>query len=96
MIVLDSDEAPKLAEQLGIPADLKSMALDERVHALLQADVDAANARFARIEQIKRFGVLDRELTQASGELTPTLKVKHAVVYERHAEFFAALYSEPR
>ena len=39
---------------------------------LLQADVDAANARFARIEQIKRFGVLDHDLTQAAGELTPT------------------------
>ena len=96
MIVLDPDEAPKLAEQLGIGADLESMARDERVRAVLQADIDAANARFARIEQVKRFGVLDHDLTQATGELTPTLKVKHAVVYERYAGFFDALYAEPR
>ncbi len=96
MVVLDADEAPKLAEQLGIPAELSSMAHDEQVHAVLQADIDAANARFARIEQVKRFGVLDHDLTQTSGELTPTLKVKHAVVYERYAEFFDALYAEPR
>ncbi|MGD0454038.1 MAG: long-chain fatty acid--CoA ligase [Solirubrobacteraceae bacterium] len=96
MVVLDADEAPKLAEQLGIPAELSSMAHDEQVHAVLRADIDAANARFARIEQVKRFGVLDHDLTQTSGELTPTLKVKHAVVYERYAEFFDALYAEPR
>ncbi len=94
MVTLDADEAPKLAEQLGIPADLRSMAGDERVHELLQTDVDAANARFARVEQIKRFAILDHELTQAAGELTPTLKVKRALVYQRYADFFARLYDE--
>ena len=96
MITLDPDEAPKLAEQLDVPADLPSLAHDPRVHELLKADVDAANARFARVEQVKHFGVLDHELTQAAGELTPTLKVKRAVVYERYASFFEALYSSPR
>jgi long-chain acyl-CoA synthetase len=94
MVTLDPDEAPKLAERLGIEADLPSMARDERVHEMLQSDVDAANARFARVEQIKRFGVLDRQLTQAAGELTPTLKVKRSLVYERYAGFFGELYNE--
>jgi len=94
MLTLDADEAPKLAEELGIPLDLASMARDARVHELLDADVQAANARFARIEQVKRFGVLDHDLTQLAGELTPTLKVKRAVVYERYADFFDALYAE--
>jgi len=96
MVTLDPDEAPKLAEQLGIAADLPSMAHNEQVHALLQSEIDAANARFARVEQIKRFGVLDRQLTQDAGELTPTMKVKRALVYERYAEFFEALYEEPQ
>ena len=96
MVTLDPDEAPKLAEQLGIAADLPSMAHNEQVHALLQSEIDAANARFARVEQIKRFGVLDHQLTQDAGELTPTMKVKRALVYERYAEFFEALYEEPQ
>ncbi len=92
LVTLEADEAPKLAEQLGIEFDLPAMAQDERVREVLQADVDAANARFARIEQIKRFEILDHELTQAAGELTPTLKVKRALVYERYADLFAGLY----
>jgi long-chain acyl-CoA synthetase len=96
LITLDPEQAPRLAEQLGIPADLEAMARDPRVHAVLQADLDAANARFARIEQVKRFTVLDHQLTQGSGELTPTMKVKRAVVYERYSDVFAALYAEQR
>ena len=92
LLTLDPDEAPKLAEQLGIPADLASMAADERVRAALQCDVDAVGSRFARIEQVKRFDVLDRDLSQAEGELTPTLKVKRAVIYRRFAERFERLY----
>ena len=94
MVTLDRDEAPKLAERLGIESTAATLALDGRVHALLQKDVDAVNKRFARIEQIKRFGILDSDLTEASGELTPTLKVKRNVVYGKHADFFDDLYAE--
>ncbi|MGA2321222.1 MAG: long-chain fatty acid--CoA ligase [Solirubrobacteraceae bacterium] len=95
MLTLDPEQAPRLAELLGAPADIPALAMDERVRELLQADVDAANARFARIEQVKRFGILDHDLTQAAGELTPTLKVKRAFVYERYADFFNGLYAPP-
>ncbi|HEY7951686.1 MAG TPA: long-chain fatty acid--CoA ligase [Solirubrobacteraceae bacterium] len=94
MITLDPDEAPKLAEQLGIAAEVSSLAQHERVREVLQADIDTANARFARIEQVKRFGILDHDLSQADGELTPTLKVKRAFVYERYADFFRDLYAD--
>ncbi len=94
LLTLDSDEAPKLAEHLGLPPNAATLALDERVHAAVQADVDAVNKRFARIEQVKRFAILDRDLTQAGGELTPTLKVKRNVVYGKYADFFDALYTQ--
>jgi long-chain acyl-CoA synthetase len=91
-VTLDHDEQLKLAERLGIPSDTRAMARDERVRAAVQEDVNHVNAQLARIEQIKRFAILERDLSQDEGELTPTLKVKRSVVYERYAELFESLY----
>jgi len=94
MVTLDPDETPKLAQQLGVSADMKSMARDASVREVIQAAIDNANTRFARIEQVKRFVILDHDLTQAAGELTPTFKTKRAFVYERYANVFDALYED--
>jgi long-chain acyl-CoA synthetase len=92
LLTLDPDEAPRLAERLGIEADAAAMAQDKSVRAELQAVVTEANTHFARIEQIKRFAILDRDLTQARGELTPTLKLKRSVAYQEFADLFSGLY----
>jgi long-chain acyl-CoA synthetase len=94
MLTLDRDESMKLAERLGIDADPATIAADPGVRAEIQKDVDAVNAKFARIEQVKRFAILDHDLTQADGELTPTLKVKRSFVYERYGDVFAGLYAD--
>ena len=92
LLTLDPDEAPKLAELAGTPADPAIMAADPRVREIVAQDVEAVNERLARIEQIKRFDILERDLSQADGELTPTLKVKRALVYRAYADRFARLY----
>jgi long-chain acyl-CoA synthetase len=92
LLTLDPDELPALAARAGVAADAALMAKDERVRAELAREVEAVNQNFARIEQVKRFAILDRDLTQEDGELTPTMKVKRAVVYEEFGELFEALY----
>ena len=94
MVTLDQEESAKLAARLGIAADPATLAADPRVHAAVQKDVDAVNSQLARVEQVKRFAILDHGLSQAAGEMTPTLKVKRYVVYDRYAGVFASLYED--
>ena len=96
MLTLDRDESVRLATRFGIATDPVTIAGDSRVHAELQKEVDRVNRSFARIEQVKRFAILGHDLTQADGELTPTMKVKRAIVYDKYADVFAGLYEHPR
>jgi long-chain acyl-CoA synthetase len=92
VLTLDRDEAAKLAARFGIDPNPATIAQDRLVRAEIQREVDAVNHKLARIEQVKRFAILDHDFSQAEGELTPTLKVKRAFVYEKYADIFAGLY----
>jgi long-chain acyl-CoA synthetase len=60
----------------------------------VQEAVDQANEDLAKIEQVKKFAILDRELSQDEGELTPTLKLKREVVHDHFSDEIDALYDE--
>ncbi len=94
IVTLDRDESVKLVERLGIETDPATIAADPQVHAEVQKEVDAVNAKLARIEQVKRFVILDHDFSQADGELTPTLKVKRAFVSDKYADVFAGIYAQ--
>jgi long-chain acyl-CoA synthetase len=94
LITLDPEEAPALAKELGIEdASPEALAEHPKVHERIQAVLDEVNAKYAQVEQVKKFTVLDHDLSQETGELTPTLKVKRNVVNEKYAARFEALYS---
>ena len=87
LITLDPEEAPALAEQLGIEnADPAALSQNEKVRDEVQKAVDEVNSHVGPVEQIKRFEILDHDLSQETGELTPTLKVKRNVVHEKFAD----------
>jgi long-chain acyl-CoA synthetase len=93
LIALDEEEIVPWARDNGIEdTSIAALANDDRVRALIQAALDKANAKYAQVEQIKRFFILDHDLSQETGELTPTLKVKRNVVNEKYADRFDALY----
>jgi len=71
----------------------RSMVERADVRAIFQAEIEKLNAERAGYEQVKRFALLDRELSQESGELTPTLKVKRKVILEHFAAAIDELYA---
>ena len=92
LITLDQDEVVPWAKERGLPTDLPTLSRTPEVRALIQEVVDEANSHFAHVSQIKRFTLLDRDLSQGDGELTPTLKVKRKTVHTTHAARYEELY----
>jgi long-chain acyl-CoA synthetase len=93
LIALDEEEIVPWAKEHGIEdTSIAALAENDEVRALIQGELDKANAKYAQVEQIKRFFILDHDLSQETGELTPTLKVKRNVVNEKYADRFDALY----
>jgi long-chain acyl-CoA synthetase len=93
LITLDEEEIPVYAREHGLPQDIPSLARDPQIRALIGEEIDRANAKYAQVEQVKKFAILDHDLSQATGELTPTLKVKRNVVNEKYANIFDSLYA---
>jgi long-chain acyl-CoA synthetase len=94
LITLDPEEIPNFAKEHGLPEDPAALAGEPKVQELVQGILDEVNAKYARVEQIKKFVILDHDLSQETGELTPTLKVKRNVVNEKYAGLFDGLYAE--
>jgi long-chain acyl-CoA synthetase len=92
LITLDPDEIGPWARERDLPEDMEELIEREEIRELIQSVLDRVNAKYAQVEQIKKFALLPHDLTQEGGELTPTLKLKRNVVNERYADVFEALY----
>jgi long-chain acyl-CoA synthetase len=93
LVTLDPEEIGPWAREHGLSEDPAELARDPQVIELVQGVLDQANRKYAQVEQVKKFAILDHDLAQETGELTPTLKVKRNVVYENYAEVFDSLYA---
>jgi long-chain acyl-CoA synthetase len=94
LVTLDEEEIAGYAAQHDLPRDIPSLAREPAVRALVQEALDRANEKYAQVERVKKFAILDHDLSQETGELTPTLKVKRNVVNEQYADVFDELYAD--
>jgi len=92
LITLDAEEIVHFAREHGLAEDVASLSREPKVHELIQGVLDEVNSRYAQVERVKRFAILDHDLSQEGGELTPTLKVKRNVVNEKYQDVFDSLY----
>lgn len=93
LVTLDPEEAVAYAKEHGLPEDPAQLATSPEIRKAIEDHVEEINKKFARVEQVKKISILPRDLSQEDGELTPTLKVKRAVVTQKHEKEIEELYA---
>jgi long-chain acyl-CoA synthetase len=94
LVTLDEEEIVPWAKEKGLPEDIGELAEQDEVREMVQQELDRANSNYAQVEQVKKFAILDHDLSIDSGELTPTLKVKRNVIYEKYSDLFESMYGK--
>jgi long-chain acyl-CoA synthetase len=93
IIMIDQENVEKFAQDNDVPfSNYASLTRSAEVQSLIQAEIDRVNARFARVEQIKKFWLLQTQLSAEDEELTPTMKLKRKLVQTKYAEQIQAMY----
>jgi long-chain acyl-CoA synthetase len=95
LIVLDADFAPTWAQQNGLgERSLEDLAQAPEMVQAVQAGIDAANARLARVEQIKNFTIVRGDWLPGGDELTPTIKLKRKPIAAKYADAIERMYGQ--
>ncbi len=81
------------AQRKNIPhTTYRDLSEKPEVRKLMQRAVDETNEKFARVEQIKKFAMLTKELDHEDGELTATQKVKRSIIEDRFGDLIESMY----
>lgn len=96
LITVDEEALPAWLREHGRPdtTPVGELGDDPELHAEIQAAVDQANQAVSRAEAVKQFRILPRDFTEATGELTPSMKVKRNVVEKTYSAEIAGIYGD--
>ncbi len=93
IVMIDQENVEKYAQDHDVPfSNYASLTRAPEVQALIQAEIDRVNKKFARVEQVKKFFLLDTQLTAEDEELTPTMKLKRKLVEKKYSPQIEAMY----
>jgi long-chain acyl-CoA synthetase len=93
IIMIDQENVEKYAQDNDVPfSNYASLTRSTEVQQLISDLIESVNKKFARVEQIKKFWLLDTQLTAEDEELTPTMKLKRKLVQQKYAEQIEAMY----
>ncbi|QWG12857.1 AMP-dependent synthetase/ligase [Bradyrhizobium sediminis] len=95
LIMIDQENVEKYAQDHDIPfTNYASLCRAPEIQDLIQREIEAVNVNFARVETIKKFFLIERQLTPEDEELTPTMKLKRSFVNKRYASEIEAMYGQ--
>ncbi|MGY3294993.1 AMP-dependent synthetase/ligase [Bradyrhizobium sp. LM2.9] len=93
LVMIDQENVEKFAQDHDIPfTNYASLCRATEIQDLIWREIEAVNANFARVETIKKFYLIERQLTPEDEELTPTMKLKRGFVNKRYAADIEAMY----
>lgn len=93
LVMIDQDNVERFAQDRSVPfSNYASLTRAREVVELIQGEVDRVNRKFARVEQIKQFRLLERQLTAEDEELTPTMKLKRTLVHKKYGALIDQMY----
>ena len=93
IIMIDQENVEKYAQDADVPfSNYASLTRSTEVQALIQDAINRVNTKFARVEQIKKFFLLENQLTAEDEELTPTMKLKRKLVEKKYSTQIEAMY----
>ena len=93
LVMIDHENVEKWAQDNSVPfSNFTSLTRAEKVLALIEGEVDRANQKFARVEQVKAFRLIEQKLEAEDPELTPTMKFKRAFVNKKYSELIETMY----
>jgi long-chain acyl-CoA synthetase len=91
--MIDQENVEKYAQDNDVPfSNYASLTRAPEVQQLIQGVIDGVNQKFARVEQIKKFFLLDTQLSAEDEELTPTMKLKRKLVQAKYAAQIDTMY----
>jgi long-chain acyl-CoA synthetase len=97
LVMIDQENVEKFAQDHDIPfTNYASLCRAAEIQDLIQREIEAVNVNFARVETIKKFFLIERQLTPEDEELTPTMKLKRNFVNKRYATEIDAMYGGER
>jgi long-chain acyl-CoA synthetase len=95
LVMIDQENVEKYAQDHDIPfTNYASLCRAPEIQDLIHREIEAVNANFARVETVKKFYLIERQLTPEDEELTPTMKLKRSFVNKRYAAEIEAMYGE--
>ncbi|MFA6441273.1 MAG: long-chain fatty acid--CoA ligase, partial [Sterolibacterium sp.] len=93
LIMIDQDNVEKFAQDHDIPfSNYASLCRAREVQKLIESELERVNLQFARVEQVKKFRLIEKKLGAEDEELTPTMKLKRKFVSQKYAELIESMY----
>lgn len=95
LVMIDHENVAKFAQDQSVPfTNFASLCRTEAVQDLIWSEIEKANTKFARVETIKKFRLIDRLLTAEDDELTPTMKLKRKLVNDKYKDLIDDMYRD--